>query len=42
MVIVQKAYTMLGGVALWSIAIPLLISIVRVWRKDRADKKAAE
>ena len=42
MVIVQKAYTMLGDVALWSIAIPLLISIVRVWRKDRADKKAAE
>ena len=42
MVIVQKAYTMLGDVALWFIAIPLLISIVRVWRKDRADKKAAE
>lgn len=34
--IVQKGYVMLGNVALFAIAIPLLISIYRVWKKDHA------
>lgn len=40
--IVKKGYTTLGKVAVWAIAIPLVISIPRVIKKDRADKKALE
>ena len=41
MAIVQKGYTMLGNIALFAVVIPLLISIVRVWKKDKADKASA-
>ena len=37
--IVQKGYVMLGNVALFAVVIPLLISIYRVWKKDRAHEE---
>lgn len=37
MAIVQKGYVMLGNVALFAIVIPLVISIYRVWKKDREE-----
>lgn len=39
--IVQKGYVMLGNVALFAVVIPLLISIYRVWKKDRSEKENA-
>ena len=41
MAIVQKGYVLLGNLALFAIAIPLLISIVRVAKLDKANKKQA-
>lgn len=38
--IVQKGYVMLGNAALFTIALPMVISIYRVWKKDRAEKAA--
>ncbi|MEA4955322.1 MAG: hypothetical protein VB096_07395 [Pseudoflavonifractor sp.] len=40
--ICQKGYTMLGKIALFAIVVPLLISIYRVWKKDRADKETVQ
>jgi uncharacterized membrane protein YkvI len=42
MVIVQKGYVMMGNVALFAIVIPLLISIYRVWKKERDEKAALQ
>lgn len=39
--IVQKGYVLLGDLALPTMVIPMLISIYRVAKKDRAEKKAA-
>ena len=36
MAIVQKGFSTMGGIAGFAIGIPLLISIYRVWRKNRA------
>lgn len=38
--IVRKGYTMLGKVATFAIAMPLVFSIYRVYRKDKAEKAA--
>lgn len=38
MAIVKKGYVMLGDIALYAVAIPLLISIYRVYKKDKAAK----
>jgi len=38
MAIVQKGYVMLGDIALYAIVIPLLISIYRVYKKDKEEK----
>ena len=35
--ICQKGYTALGNVAIFAIAAPLLVSIVRVHNKDKAE-----
>lgn len=35
--IVNKGYTLLGKIALPTVALPLLVSIYRVYKKDRAD-----
>lgn len=40
--IVQKGYVMLGNAALFTIALPMVISIYRVWKKDRAEKAAGK
>lgn len=42
MAIVQKGYIMLGNIALFVIAIPLFISIVRVAKKDKREKEQAQ
>ena len=39
--IVKKGYTTMGKVAVWAIAIPLVVSIPRVIKKDRAEKALA-
>lgn len=38
--IVKKGYTAMGKIAVWAIAIPLVVSIPRVIKKDRAEKEA--
>lgn len=38
MTIVRKGYVMLGDVALYAVALPLLFSIYRVYKKDKAAK----
>ena len=40
MKIVQKGYVMMGNVALWAIALPLVFSMYRVWKKEKAEKAA--
>jgi len=40
--IVRKGYTMLGKVATFAIVLPMIVSIYRVYKKDKADKAAAE
>lgn len=42
MAIVQKGYVMLGNIALFAIAVPLFISIVRVHKVDKANKANAQ
>ena len=42
MTIVQKGYVIMGNVALPAVAAPLLFSIYRVWKKDRAEAAAAK
>ena len=39
--ICQKGYTALGNVAIFAIAAPLFVSIIRVRKKDKADAEAA-
>ena len=41
MTIVQKGYVMMGKVALYAVALPLLFSVYRVWKKDKAEKASA-
>lgn len=40
MAIVQKGYVIMGNVALPAVALPLVFSIYRVWKKDKAEKTA--
>lgn len=40
--IVKKGYTAMGKIAVWAIAIPLVVSIPRVLKKDREAKSAAK
>ena len=40
--IVQKGYVLLGDLALPTMVIPMLISIYRVWKKDRKDKLSSK
>ena len=40
MAIVQKAYVVMGKIALYIVAIPLVFTIYRVWKKDKAEKAA--
>lgn len=38
--IVNKGYTLLGKIALPTVALPLVVSIFRVYKKDKAEKEA--
>lgn len=40
MAIVQKGYVIMGKIALPAVALPLVFSIYRVWKKDKAEKAA--
>lgn len=40
--IVRKGYTSLGKVATFAIVLPMLVSIYRVYKKDKAEKAAAQ
>ena len=40
MALVQKGYVIMGNVALPAVALPLVFSIYRVWKKDKAEKTA--
>ncbi len=40
--IVKKGYTAMGKIAVWAIAIPLVVSIPRVFKKDRTEKASLQ